>query len=200
MVNPKFVNPLPKHLRGINKNKKILNLGCGDDTFGTARMDFVKTTTTTHVGDIQKRLPFRNNEFDIVYMSYVFEHLTSPGSVLKEVFRILKRGGMIILLTDNAGFWGFHSGRYTRTLGTIHYGGYRSGEDCHVALYTPEHINNHLRKAGFKVKKIKYLAYSESRDRALWKKMVVGTIDSILNFTKLQQIAAYGIYAEGIKP
>jgi len=199
MVDRSFVNPLPKELRDLSPGLKILNLGCGSDEFGTCRMDFVETPTTTHVGDIQKKLPFNDGEFDLVYMSFVIEHLTDPGQVLREVHRIIKKDGRVVVLTDNAGFWGFHSGKYTKTLGKIHYGGYRAGNDMHMSLYTPEHLDNHLRLAGFTVKKIRYIKYSESRSRDWWKKIVVGMADGFLNLVGLPQVAGYSIYAEGTK-
>lgn len=52
-------------------------------------------------GDIQK-MPFRDATFDLVYGSYVFEHLSSDvkEKFLSEVFRILKPGGACILQFD----------------------------------------------------------------------------------------------------
>jgi ubiquinone/menaquinone biosynthesis C-methylase UbiE len=37
-------------------------------------------------------------------MSFVIEHLTDPGQVLREVHRIIKKDGRVVVLTDNAGF------------------------------------------------------------------------------------------------
>jgi ubiquinone/menaquinone biosynthesis C-methylase UbiE len=194
-------NILPKHLEGIDKKKKVLNLGCGNDFFGTVRMDIAKSKSTTVIGDIEKKLPFKKNEFDTIYTQFLFEHLINPNLVLKEVYRILKKNGVLILITDNAGFWGFHTGKYTKTLGTIHYGGYRSDDDddMHYALYTPEHIRNHLEKAGFKIKKIEYQAYGEIRKRGSLKYIIAKIIDSFLNIVGLPQISGYSIYAEGVK-
>ena len=192
-------NQLPKHLIGLDKKKRVLNLGCGEDMFGNVRMDVAKTKATTITGDIEKKLPFKTEEFDIIYTQFLFEHLTNPHNFLKECLRILKKEGKLILITDNAGFWGFHTGRYTKTLGTIHYGGYRFGEDMHYALYTPEHLRNHFEKAGFNVAFQKYQNYAETRDRAGWKKFVVGIFENFLIILKLPQVAGYGIYIEGVK-
>ncbi len=199
MAEEKFHNPLPKEVKRFGKDKKILNLGCGSDFFGDVRLDMVKTPATTIVTSIDKKLPLKDNEFDVVYTQFMFEHLVNPNSVLKEACRVLKKGGTIALITDNAGFWGFHSGWLTKTLGTIHYGGYRVGDDMHYALYTPEHIRNHLEKAGFKIKMIKYQSYNDLRERAWWKEIIGGLIDSFFKLIGLPQIAGYSIYAEGIK-
>lgn len=192
-------NRLPEHLKGLDKAKKVLNLGCGDDMFGTVRMDMAKTPATTIVGNIEKKLPFKKEEFDVVYTQFLFEHLTNPNNFLKECFRILKKGGKLILITDNAGFWGFHTGKYTKTLGTIHYGGYNFGDDKHYALYTLEHLKNHFEKAGFRVIKRKYQSYAETRNRAGWKKIIVSFSEKIILALKLPHVAGYGLYIEGIK-
>lgn len=52
-------------------------------------------------GDIQ-RMPFRDNSFDLVYGSYVFEHLSPEvkTNFLKEAARVLKPGGACVLQFD----------------------------------------------------------------------------------------------------
>jgi SAM-dependent methyltransferase len=47
-------------------------------------------------------IPFDDEEFDIVYLMQVFEHLRDPHSFVKELARILKRGGMLYLAVPNA--------------------------------------------------------------------------------------------------
>lgn len=51
-------------------------------------------------GDIL-RLPFTNSSFDLLTSNMVFEHLKEPRIQLKEVSRILKPGGILILHTPN---------------------------------------------------------------------------------------------------
>lgn len=54
------------------------------------------------VGDIQK-LPLKNNYFDAVFCLEVLEHVDYPKVVLKEMYRIMKRGGygLVLVPTDN---------------------------------------------------------------------------------------------------
>ena len=42
-------------------------------------------------------MAFPNERFDVVTLFYVIEHIHDPGMILKEVFRILKPGGMVLL-------------------------------------------------------------------------------------------------------
>lgn len=41
-------------------------------------------------------IPVANNNFDIILMTEVLEHLENPEAVLKECYRVLKQGGVMI--------------------------------------------------------------------------------------------------------
>lgn len=87
---------------------RILNLGCGKDTYGTHRIDMFKTSSTTEVGNLNKRLPYPNNYFDEIYCKSVIEHIKNLGTFSEECYRILKKNGKIWLRTDYAGFLLLH--------------------------------------------------------------------------------------------
>src|SRR3990170_7118735 len=46
-------------------------------------------------------LPLRANTFDLIVMSHVAEHLTEPEAVFRELARVLRPGGLLLLLTPN---------------------------------------------------------------------------------------------------
>ncbi|MDH4201118.1 MAG: class I SAM-dependent methyltransferase [Spirochaetia bacterium] len=48
------------------------------------------------------RIPFKDNEFDIVYLMQVFEHLRDPHIFMEELFRIMKTGGCLYLALPNS--------------------------------------------------------------------------------------------------
>jgi len=52
------------------------------------------------VADAQK-LPFRDNAIDEMYGAHVIEHLEDPLRFLRECKRVLKRGGMVTIITPN---------------------------------------------------------------------------------------------------
>ncbi len=43
------------------------------------------------------KMPFKNEAFDVCVMNDVFEHLSEPEKVLKETFRVLKKGGKVFI-------------------------------------------------------------------------------------------------------
>lgn len=51
-------------------------------------------------GDIQK-LDFEDNHFDAIYSARVFQHLNNPEIGAKELFRILKPGGKLLIFVQN---------------------------------------------------------------------------------------------------
>ena len=128
---------------------RILNLGCGDDLYGTDRIDIVPTKATTLVHDLELGIPFPNETFDEVFSKNNLEHVRNVGLYLQEIKRVLKPQGMLILITDNALslHWvlGSHSGGYDK----------HAGKDRHYALFTMEHLKNHLESVGLQVIEMK---------------------------------------------
>lgn len=52
-----------------------------------------------------QRLPFSDEEFDLVFSKHVFEHLPNPQSALEEIDRVLQPGGSFIVLVPNPGHY-----------------------------------------------------------------------------------------------
>lgn len=77
--------------------KKLLDLGCGKNKKnGAIGVDW----SNRHNADIVHNLnvlpyPFKDNEFDEIYLDNVLEHLNEIVPVLEEVYRICKTGGVV---------------------------------------------------------------------------------------------------------
>ena len=129
--------------------ERILNCGCGNDTYGTDFTDKYPQRKEVKKCNLDtQKLPFPDNYFDIVYSKNLFEHLTNLGFTMKEMKRVLKRGGKLIIITDNANFWGYAFGK--THLGLYEEMGSYGGEDRHYELFTDWHMQNHARNAGFR--------------------------------------------------
>ncbi len=139
------------------KKLRILNVGCGTEIYGTDFIDFYPSRKGVKRCDIDRnRFPYSDSTFDQVYSKMVFEHLTNPAHFLSECNRVLKTGGKIIIITDNAGMHGL--------IGRVHTGNYEVEHadhpyDRHYMLFTPHHMRNWLTKFGFEIKYVKYARY-----------------------------------------
>jgi len=51
------------------------------------------------------RIPFKNEVFDCIFAGEIIEHLIDPATFLKEIERVLKNGGLLVLTTPNINSW-----------------------------------------------------------------------------------------------
>lgn len=102
----------------IEKNKKVLDIGCGDGTFfsfinspkkyfygldiSPKALKFAKKYCVhLKVSDLHQRLPYSDNIFDYVSAGEVIEHIFDTDYFLSEIKRVLKPNGSIVLSTPN---------------------------------------------------------------------------------------------------
>lgn len=64
--------------------------------------DSVQPLAVCFAQSTAERLPFEDHSFDVVVMSEVIEHLLRPELAVWEVARVLKRGGVFVMTTNNA--------------------------------------------------------------------------------------------------
>ena len=113
---PKIFSFFPSNVKGI----KILDVGCGPcviagivklrfdaDVYGvdcdSTFVDQAKTKGIKVYGcDLESgSFPFADGSFDYVLFIEVLEHLAKPENCLKEIARVLKPNGILILSTPN---------------------------------------------------------------------------------------------------
>jgi ubiquinone/menaquinone biosynthesis C-methylase UbiE len=51
--------------------------------------------------DLGRRLPFDDQQFDLVYSNFVVEHLADPTATFREFHRVLLGSGHLVVLTSN---------------------------------------------------------------------------------------------------
>lgn len=151
--------------------KRILDLGCGngnilkmlEDNNVKANLygldlceNMIKeckkrlsNKVTLTVGD-SENLPYDDNEFDTVVCNASFHHYIHPETVLKEIKRVLKKDGVLILGDPTSPFnW------YTKLINfSLRY--CNSGD---YKMYTKKEITSLLTNSGFKVKDYKMINY-----------------------------------------
>lgn len=99
------------------QRQKILDIGCGignisykiqNQGFDIKGIDFSKVAVEkarkkipAKCWDLDEGIPFDDNLFDIVWAGDIIEHVFDPCGLLKEVNRVLKKGGHLFLTTPN---------------------------------------------------------------------------------------------------
>lgn len=111
------LKPLIRSIKVVPKGN-FLDVGCGSghflalaktygmDCYGVEPGDYDKSFARKHglnifKGDI-KKAGFPEDYFDVITINHVFEHLPDPSGTLKELYRILKKGGTLILATPQS--------------------------------------------------------------------------------------------------
>jgi len=97
----------------IRSGSKLLDAGCGDCSFTKAFRDSgmvnVVGVDLFNNGDMSvyecnfetDKLPFEDNSFDVAFSKSILEHLKDPTNYLKEIYRILKPNGKLILMVPD---------------------------------------------------------------------------------------------------
>jgi SAM-dependent methyltransferase len=94
---------------------------------------------TVHLGSLAEQL-FPNETFDAITASHAIEHVGDPLGVLRECRRMLKPGGLLVLITPNAASWGHR----------IYKADWRGLEPPrHIRIFTPSSLATLCRRAGF---------------------------------------------------
>lgn len=113
-------------------------------------------------GDLHK-MPFKDNLFDKVVLSEVLEHLEKDGVAVKEIFRILKPGGILVISVPSQNFpflWDPVNWLLQNFFGTYIKSGFWSGIwSGHLRLYQKKDLEVILKKAGFKIEVAEELTY-----------------------------------------
>ena len=117
----KEVLKVVKKYRGT-KITSLLDIGCADGLMlnllsqGLAislsvgidySWELLRTNANPGIRMIQgqaENLPFRNEEFEVIIATAVIEHLSQPTKMIKEHYRLLKKGGLLIITTP-VPFW-----------------------------------------------------------------------------------------------
>lgn len=117
-IHPQFIMLRLTH-QAIREAKKVaqgklIDIGCGRMPYREELLSLVKSYTGVDHPQVHKlyrstsspdvladahSLPFKDGSFDIALMLQVLEYLEKPQQALTETYRVLKRGGVLILST-----------------------------------------------------------------------------------------------------
>jgi SAM-dependent methyltransferase len=160
LLKKAFLYGVEKRCRFVTRYKRagrLLDVGCATGNFlqGIRRYgnwDLFGVEINDHAAQIAQKLGlnvragtleqagFLEGYFDVVTLWDVLEHLHNPASSLREIFRILKPDGLLVIRVPNAGSWDFRL-----------FGRFWAGFDAprHLYVFTPSIMELLLGKNNF---------------------------------------------------
>ncbi len=150
---------------GVLKKKagRVLDIGCGRGFFiacmkrygwEVAGIDISESACdfamkylglNIHRGIVED-MAFKE-DFDLITMSHLFEHLPDPVNTLKKISQLMSKDGMLVVAGPNFG-------SFDRWWHGVSWEGYKM--PSHLYYLTPQTYCAFLEKAGFRVVKIEY--------------------------------------------
>lgn len=147
-----------------NAAETILDVGCGCG--GTAAelarlgkvvdgvtwseaesIDAAEWCRNVVVADVSDGLPAAlSGPYDVVICSHLLEHIAYPQKLLRDVYQVLKPGGVLIVAIPNILFW---EDRLRLLAGVWEYQHYGTFDYTHVRWYTVRSMRRLLAESGF---------------------------------------------------
>jgi len=137
---------------GIDNDREILKL---------ARKKFPEIKFVYH--NLANKLPFQSNYFDVIWAGDIIEHVVDTRFFLKEINRVLKKKGILILSTP------YHGLIKNFVIALYNFDKHYHPEGDHLHFYTKQTLRGQLVRNGFIIKKL----YLLGRIRPLAKSMFV---------------------------
>jgi len=145
----------------LKKGGKFLDIGCGDGKFLKLIKSFGMDCYGVEPNNVEnirekmlnilnrnlKYVRFKKNFFDVISLNHVLEHLDNPTEIFKEIHRILKPNGKVIIATPNINSFSakFFGNKW-----------FQLDTPRHLFLYSEDTLKKYAKKEGFKIKEIKY--------------------------------------------
>jgi 2-polyprenyl-3-methyl-5-hydroxy-6-metoxy-1,4-benzoquinol methylase len=154
------------HAANGNRPGRVLDVGCGRGLLlnqlrklgwtvtgtelsdGAARFARDVLQLDVKVGDL-RHLHFERGTFDAVVLWHVLEHVDDPAVLLRDVYRLVRPGGFVLLAVPN---FGSIEAKLTRA------GWFHLDVPRHVSHFTPETLVRMLEAEGFTSERITYFS------------------------------------------
>ncbi len=158
--NLSCINEITTFLDGLQPGR-ILDIGCGPgwllsylsnawDKQGIEISEFASSHASQygkiHNGTLDN-YSFDGNQFNVIVMYHVIEHLKDPETALQNIYNMLAPGGTFILGTPD--FDSAAARRWGKNFRMLH-------DPTHISLFSSDSMHRCLRDHGFKIKQVEY--------------------------------------------
>ena len=157
----------------FQKGEYVLDLGAGDGAVAEYLQNNVGATVEgfdisekaasvakkrgikVTVGDVEKKLPYKDKTFDVVFWGDNVEHLFEPEKTLLEIKRILKPKGRLVISCPNLGYWRYRLHFLIHgSLPDTEWSGNKPWGWSHIRFFNPTIMKAFLRSNGFSIGRI----------------------------------------------
>jgi predicted SAM-dependent methyltransferase len=143
----------------FTSKKKVLHMApeqCFLSRFKKLNHEYITADLDSPIADVKAdivNLPFNDNSFDVIFCNHVLEHIQDDTKAMKELFRVMKKGGMGVFQVpqDLNRDVTFEDNSITdpKERAKIF------GQYDHVRVYGRDYFDK-LRSVGFKVEEVNY--------------------------------------------
>lgn len=156
----------------FHQNEKVLDLACGNgqssklislctkslvyglDFSQEAVLQARENGIKAFCGNVEEKLPFKTGDFDSVFWGDNIEHILFPELTVKEIYRILKKDGKLIISCPNMAYWRYRLYYFINgCLPDTEFNGQLPWEWSHIRFFNLPIIIEFLNKNGFEVNK-----------------------------------------------
>ena len=159
---------MTEELRDLPNTSPVIEVGCGDASFTTELAKHFSRVTAIDISagqiaenaarwpaitflqhDVSERFPFADGTFEVVWCSEVLEHLFDPAFALREMHRILRAGGRLLVTVP-------YHGRFKNLLiALFKWDEHFVPSSPHIRFYTKRTLSRIAGAAGFSAIQIK---------------------------------------------
>lgn len=197
---------VPTFVAALPAAASVLNVGAGERTYGPNVVNLdIAPGRSIHVVGIAEELPFRDGVFDAVVFQAVLEHVRDASAALREIARVLRPGGSV--LVEVPFIQGYHPtpGDYRRFTVTglkaelerqgfeVEDSGIAVGPASAMAWVAAEYLA--LLVSGRSAR-----AYRIARILTTWLAWPLKWSDAWLDTHEMAHVIASGVWAKGVRP